>query len=261
MTGLSDLMSNVVAATVTGIDPGARQLTCTTASGNLTSVGYQRLGLAPGSQLTVPGLTGARHLFDVDTIGSAARLDAYLRRLQADRGIPGRGTVVVTGAGFAGIEVAAEMTTRLRAVTGHPRVILVEARDVVGPELGPGPRQVIAGALAELGVEVLLSQRLREVTGSRAVFADGSSADCATVIWTAGPVLRRSSPPVMPRPLCVPTGTRSCRAASTRSRWASSRATTPPPTCSARPSSASTPGSRAPAAAPLITSAENGDSS
>ena len=130
----------------------------------------------------------------MDTIGAAARLDSHLHRLHAGPDVPGRDTVIVVGAGFAGIEVATDMITRLRAVTAseeRPRVVLVETQDCIGPDLGSGPRQVIADALAELGVEMLLGRQLHEVTASAAVFADGSSIASATVVWTAGMVASR----------------------------------------------------------------------
>lgn len=179
-----------VAATVTGLDPDARQITFTAAGGSPAAVGYARLVLASGSHVATPRLTGAGHLFNVDTIGAAARLDSHLRRLRADPDVPGRDTAVVVGAGFAGIEVATEMITRLRAVTGpggrRPRVVLVEAQDCIGPDLGPGPRRVIADALDELGVEVLLGQPLHAVTAASAILADRSPIASATVVWTAG---------------------------------------------------------------------------
>jgi NADH:ubiquinone reductase (H+-translocating) len=128
-------------------------------------------------------------LFSVDTVAAATRLGAHLRRLYAGPGRPGREAVVIVGAGFAGIEVATEMVARLRAITTSgrpPRVVLVEAQGVIGPGLGSGPRQVIADALDEVGVEVLLDQRVAEVADGVAVLADGSLIESATVIWTAG---------------------------------------------------------------------------
>ena len=188
---LGDLGIRRINATVTGIEPDARRITLATSGGGRASLAYRRLVLASGSQLAVPDLVGASHLFDVDTLTAASRLDVHLARLHARPATPGRDTVVVVGAGFAGIELATEMGARLResaAPGGRPRVVLVEARDVIGPDLGPGPRPVIAAALAELGVEVRLGRRLTEVTDRAATFADGSSIESATVVWTGGMV-------------------------------------------------------------------------
>jgi NADH dehydrogenase len=178
-----------VAATVTGIDSTTQRITVEADDGGRSSLRYGRLVLASGSQVVAPDLPGADRLFDVDTIAAATRLDAHLRRLHAVSARPGREAVVVVGAGFAGIEVATEMVARLQAITTSeqpPRVVLVEAQSVIGPDLGPGPRQVIADALDDVGVEVLLDQRVIEVADGVVVLADGSSIESATIIWTAG---------------------------------------------------------------------------
>ncbi len=68
--------------------------------------------------------------------------------------------MVVCGGGFTGIELAADLPGRLRGILGEDtkvRVVVVEAADAVGPDLGVGPRPVITEALAELGVEVKTS--------------------------------------------------------------------------------------------------------
>ena len=183
-----------VAATVTAIDSAAQRISIEADGAARPSVGYRRLVLAAGSHVVTPDLVGADLVFDVDTIEAAARLDDHLRRLHAGPQRPGRDTVIVVGAGFAGIEVATEMVTRLRAIATSrraPRVVLVETQDVVGPDLGPGPRPVIVDALSEVGVEVLLDHRVVEITDGVAVLDDGSSIPCATVVWTAG--MRASS--------------------------------------------------------------------
>ena len=180
-----------LAATVVAIDTAARRITCTSAEAETVFLRYQRLVLASGSRSITPQITGAVHLFTVDTFRAAQRLDAHLHELLTGPPVPGRDTVVVVGSGFTGIEVAAEMATRIRDL-GHcnrdTRIVLTEAQDVIGPALGAGPRAVITDALEELGVEVMLGRTLTGVTESAAVFADGTSIECATVIWTAGMV-------------------------------------------------------------------------
>ncbi|MGW0082189.1 FAD-dependent oxidoreductase [Streptomyces sp. NPDC003393] len=100
--------------------------------------------LATGSRLLRPRLPGSEHLFDVDTLPAAARLDHHLRRLPQ---VPseGRYTAVLVGAGFTGLEIATALVDRLRAVAEphgaaeDVRVVLVDRADVLGPELGRGP--------------------------------------------------------------------------------------------------------------------------
>jgi NADH dehydrogenase len=63
--------------------------------------------------------------------------------------------------------VACEVADRLREIIGAAdggRVVLVERDQVVGPELGPGPRPEILAALDALGVERRLGAEVTEVT-------------------------------------------------------------------------------------------------
>ena len=66
------------------------------------------------------------------------------------------------------------------------RVVLIDRAEMVGPDLGPGPRPVITAALAQLGVEVRLGQSLTSLTTDGVRFSDGTELAARTVIWTAG---------------------------------------------------------------------------
>ncbi|WP_326835349.1 FAD-dependent oxidoreductase [Amycolatopsis rhabdoformis] len=182
-----------VTGTVTGIDTGARQVTAVRRDGTPVVLDYDRLVLASGSQVVRPALPGAEHLFDVDTLAGAARLEAHLLRLPEPitgqrSGEPGRFTAVVVGAGFTGLEIATELVGRLREVApaGEVRVVLVERLDAVGPELGEGPRPAIEKALADLGVEVRLGVSVLEVAHDEVRLSDETVIPAATVVWTAG---------------------------------------------------------------------------
>ncbi|GAA3094510.1 NAD(P)/FAD-dependent oxidoreductase [Pseudonocardia yunnanensis] len=181
-----------VAATVTGIDTGTRRVQVIGRDGSTTELTYDRLVLAAGSRLVRPDLRGAEHLFDVDTMPGAARLHSHLHRLPAEAPGAGRFTAVVVGAGFTGIEVATELVGRLRDIAtpvdaAEPvRVVLVERENVVGPELGEGPRPRIIEALAELGVEQRLGVGVESVGPAGVRLSDGSEIAASTVIWTAG---------------------------------------------------------------------------
>jgi NADH dehydrogenase len=146
-----------VAATVTGIDTGARRVAVVGRDGRTAELTYDRLVLAAGSQLVRPDLPGAEHLFDVDTMPGAARLHSHLRDIAAPVG-------------------AAEQV----------RVVLVEREGVVGPELGEGPRPQILEALAELGVEQRLGVALESASPAGIRLSDGSEIAAGTVVWTAG---------------------------------------------------------------------------
>jgi len=157
-----------VRASVSTIDTERRVVV---ADGN--EIGYDRLVLAAGSKLVQPeGLPGAERLFDIDTLDGARRLTGHLRDREDY-------SVVVVGAGFVGLEAATELAAR-------GRVLLVDQSDVVGAQLGPGPREVIEAALDELGVERRLGTTVTEVGDRYAVLSDGSRVEADAVVWSVG---------------------------------------------------------------------------
>src|SRR5919197_3307767 len=167
-----------VVATATAIDPNSHTVTALDRDGRTRELGFERLVLATGSHLQRPDLPGAHHLHDVDTVETADGLERHLAGLGS-----GPRTAVVVGAGFTGLEVATELVSRLGA---GARVVVVEREEVVGPELGPGPRPVIEEALDRLGVEVRLGQTVEEVTAEGVRLGTGEELPARTVVWTAG---------------------------------------------------------------------------
>ena len=156
----------------------------------LRSLGYDRLVLAAGSRLNCPPIPGLQdHTFNVDQISDAVRLGEHLRSLTSRPDSARRNTVVVAGAGFTGIETAAEMPARLREILGEDaavQVVMVERNDEVGPDLGPGPRPVITQALDELGVVCKLGSGVAAVDAEGVRLESGERIEADTVIWTAG---------------------------------------------------------------------------
>ncbi|WP_326601502.1 FAD-dependent oxidoreductase [Streptomyces sp. NBC_01799] len=183
-----------VTATVTGIDTGARTVRAVGRAGEDLTLSYDKLVLAAGSRLVRPDFPGARNVFDVDTLSAAAAFDHHLRRLPQRAPSPGRYTAVVVGAGFTGLEVATGLGERLRAIADahgageEVRVVLVDRADVLGPELGPGPRPQIDGAVDELKIERRLGRTVASATCEDVTLSDGEVIPTATVVWTAGMV-------------------------------------------------------------------------
>jgi NADH dehydrogenase len=87
--------------------------------------------------------------------------------------------VVVIGAGFTGLELAAELAER-------QRVVLVERAEELAPTLGAGPRPVIAAALAELGVALRLGARVARVDAKSVTLADGEELAARAVVFAGG---------------------------------------------------------------------------
>ncbi|MFI9557165.1 NAD(P)/FAD-dependent oxidoreductase [Nonomuraea endophytica] len=155
-------------ATVSTIDTGRRVVV---ADG--VEIGYDRLVLAAGSKLVRPqGLPGAERLFDIDTLDGARRLTGHLRDLEDY-------SAVVVGAGFVGLEAATALAAR-------GRVLLVDRSQVVGHQLGPGPRAHIEAALDELGIERRLATTVTEVGDGYAVLSDGTRVAANAVVWSVG---------------------------------------------------------------------------
>lgn len=183
-----------LAATVTGIDTDLHVVRAVTRTGEELQQGYDKLVLATGSKLTAAPFAGRENLFDVDTLSAATALDHHLRRLPERAETNGRYTVVVVGAGFTGLEVATTMGDRLHSIAdpqgagGEVRVVLVDRADVLGPELGPGPRPYIESIVDELKIERRLGRTVDRVNPDEVVLSDGEAIPCLTVVWAGGTV-------------------------------------------------------------------------
>ncbi|TLS23267.1 uncharacterized protein PpBr36_05701 [Pyricularia pennisetigena] len=158
--------------------------------GTSLSEPYDRLVVAAGSQLAhpdIPGLT--EHGFAIHSLDKAVELEKHLRGLPNLPEGEARNTVVVCGAGFTGIELAAELPARLSNILGQGtsfRVVIVDRSDEIGSELGPGPRPFIKEALQTLGVETRLGSGAAAVQVDGVILESGEKIKAATVVWTAG---------------------------------------------------------------------------
>ncbi|MDN3276457.1 NAD(P)/FAD-dependent oxidoreductase [Frankia sp. RB7] len=173
---------------VEAVDPARRQISLVTSNGQET-LSYDRLVLALGSEVMRPDIPGlAEHAFDVDTYAAALRLEDHLISLGRNTLSPGRSTIVVVGAGFTGIEVAAELPDRLvrAGITGSRRIILVDSNPAIGATIGAQARPVIETALSSLDVETRLGVRVASVEAAGVRLSSGEFIPTQTVIWCAG---------------------------------------------------------------------------
>lgn len=103
-------------------------------------------------------------------------------------------TIVVAGAGFAGVETIAGVNDFLReAVQFYPnlteemlRVVLVEYGPAVLPELDGSLGDYAQEKLAKRGVEVRLKTAVVSMSESGVTLSDGTLIKTNTLIWTAG---------------------------------------------------------------------------
>ncbi|MEP6921692.1 MAG: NAD(P)/FAD-dependent oxidoreductase [bacterium] len=104
-------------------------------------------------------------------------------------------TFAVVGAGASGVELSTKMADLLRdaferrALTGEPRVLLIEMGDKVVPGMGESIRQFVKNALDESRVEVHTLTRVVRVTEKTIVVEHNGKQDeieTAAVVWTGG---------------------------------------------------------------------------
>jgi len=172
----------------------ARQEVVIGAEGRRETLSYDRLVLTLGSELVRPAISGlAAHTFDVDTYQAACKLDAHLAALGKHGASEARSTVVVVGAGFTGIEVAAEMTAKLAkaGVGGKPRIVIVDPATPLGASMGVHGQPIVEEALSALGVESRCGVRVAAVDADGITLSSGEVISAQTVVWCAG---MRASP-------------------------------------------------------------------
>lgn len=163
------------ATRVTGIHRGTHQVTVDGGE----QLGYDKLLLATGStprRLSVPG----QMLDGVHCLRTLADSD----RVRAAIGAGGR--LVIVGAGWIGLEVAAVARSAGVEVTVLARASLPLQR-ALGPEMGA----VFADLHREHGVDLRLETELAEITGDRnqvtgVRLADGTGLDATAVLIAVG---------------------------------------------------------------------------
>ncbi len=180
-----DLRAPLAAAGVAFVESAAETLAgdkITLSDGR--DIYFDRAVIATGSVMRRPDVTGAESAWSIDTQAEAIAFDARLRELVR---LPAA-HVAVVGAGFTGIELALELRDRIATHGGDGealRITLLDRAGVVGLELGAGPREAIAAALAEARVDVRLGTDIRELSPTRVALAD-STIDADAVILCTG---------------------------------------------------------------------------
>ena len=163
-------------------------------------VTYDTLVIAIGSESNDFGTPGVReHAFTIDSPWQAHLFHRRLVNECFRANYANDGAVLpiaIVGAGATGVELAAEMhnTTRVLAAFGlehfdperQIRISVVEA----GPRILPGLPQYLADetqrVLGKLGVEVLLDEKVVEVTPEEVRTAAGRAVPSRFTIWAAG---------------------------------------------------------------------------
>lgn len=157
-----------------------------------TRAEYAFLVLALGSATNyfdIPGLQ--EYACPLKTFEDAVRIRNRIEALSQERRAL---TLIVGGAGSAGVELAAEFSNflcsleRLRKEknTCVWRVVLIEADRGILPGHSRYMQMRAAERLRALGIEIKNKSRIKEVSEDRVFFDDGSSQSHDLLIWTGG---------------------------------------------------------------------------
>ncbi|MGI9166640.1 MAG: NAD(P)/FAD-dependent oxidoreductase [Pyrinomonadaceae bacterium] len=197
---LLDDRVKLIQGAVTNIDLAAGSVTVE----NLPdAVGYDILVLALGGVTNYAGVAGAEQF--AIPFRKLAHADLLRNRMvealdHVPPGLPPQDTqraltFAVVGAGASGVELSTKMADLLRdafarrALTGEPRVLVIEMGDKVVPGMGDPIREFVTEALNESRVEVHTLTRVVRLTQNTVTFEhNGVQAELKTaaVVWTGG---------------------------------------------------------------------------
>ena len=162
-----------------------------------TEIAYDYCVCALGSQSTdynIPGVTQYAYFFK--TADDAFRVNTKLfqlfqKYLNGPREKPIQ--IILAGAGFTGVELAAELSFCLyklgRAHDIHKKfftITIFEAAPEILTMMNPRERKIIMKRLAEIGVAILDHSPIESVHADQVKLADGHVTRADMVIWTAG---------------------------------------------------------------------------
>lgn len=175
---------------VISIDSREKNVILLDPDGREEMLSFDGLILAAGSRLNHPDIPGFEHSFNVDTFGSAVRLDQHLRSLSESHfSSPASRVFLVVGASFTGLEVVTGLPERLRSY-GQPGIsfdfILADRGSSIAPAYSSEARTVIARQLEKEGIRFLSGEEADFIAPDGIVFKSGKRIETRTIIWCGG---------------------------------------------------------------------------
>jgi NADH dehydrogenase len=211
--------SNVVQASVTGLDSTGKSVTVMTPDGEPQKFPYDHLVVALGAvtrTFPTPGL--AENGVGFKTVEEAQyvrdRILGNIARAASVQDVAERRkllTTVFIGGGYTGVEAMAELDDAAKAAIHSYRTlsreelrfVLVEALDRVAPEVGLKLSQWTLGQLRARGIDVRLNTTMPSCIEGNVVLSDGETIPAGAIVWTAGvkpnPVLAELNLPLGPK--------------------------------------------------------------
>ena len=206
---------------VTAVDLQSRQITLDSFSETFP---YDILVLAVGGVTNYAGVEGAEEF--AIPFRKIAHADLLRQRMvdaldHVPPNLPPQDTrraltFAVVGAGASGVELSTKMADLLRdaferrALTGEPRVLVIEMGDKVVPGMGEQIREYVTDALAQSRVEVHTLTRVVQLTEKTLTFEHAgqqTEIETAAVVWAGGvrmnPLVENLSVPKTPRGLII----------------------------------------------------------
>lgn len=176
--------------------------------GHPHEIRFDQIVLALGSTTQYFGLPGVEeNALTMKSLSDAVklrnRLIAILEEADTESSVEERRkllSIVVAGAGFAGVETLASINDFLRKSirfypnlsTDYLSLTLVHPADIILPELSPSLGKYAQRKLEERGIRVFSHSRVSSYGGDVVQLADGRQIPGKTLLWTAG---------TMPHPL------------------------------------------------------------
>ena len=159
------------------IKPDKKQVVVkNTVTGELTEETYDELMLSPGANPILPSSIkgiGSDHVFTVRNVPDIDGIHRYMN----DHNIK---DVAVVGAGFIGIEVAENLREAGKNVT------IIEASNQVMAPFDHDMAQILHKEIIDNGVDLVLSDGVKEIFGDHVVLASGRKVIAKAVIMAIG---------------------------------------------------------------------------
>lgn len=158
---------------------------------------YDYLVIALGSQTADFGIPGVReYAYQFKSIDDAVAVNVKIGKLikkiaSGEKMNPLK--VLVGGAGFSGVEFAAEISSCVKKIyqaenikTKNALVTLVEAGPKILPIVSDKERKIISKRLTNLGVVLMENSSIEEIGDSFVKLKSGQILEGDMVVWTAG---------------------------------------------------------------------------
>jgi NADH dehydrogenase len=196
--------SKFIQAKVSSIDLQKKLVAITrTFDGKMKVLEYDYLVVALGSRTNFFGNKRIeKNSFTVKTIQDAIAIKTHLIHMleiadsEENQAIQEKLlTVVVVGAGFAGVETIGELNDFVRDSArsyyknislNNINMILISANGIILPELGEELGQKAYQALQKAGIRIIPNTKAVDAGDDFVFLGNGEIIPCATLIWTAG---------------------------------------------------------------------------